>query len=334
MEKRILGNSGIAVSPIAIGCWSFGGGAYWGEQSQKDVDAVVNMALDNQVNLFDCAEVYNDGDSELSLGKALKGRRDEAVIITKQVITPDQDDTIARFEASLKRLDTDFVDVMMIHWPTNDRALMERTLTRYQQLVDAGKVKAIGISNFGVKQMTMVKELGFTSCVNELHYNIASRAIEHEIIPMCQDHGMGVLTYVSLQQGVLTGKYQSFADIPPRQARYRHYDVCRSQGMHDHKGSGAEAELTALLSVLDGVAKEQNVTIMEVVLGWALRQQGITSAIVGCRNLEQLSDNLKGGSFVMDDATCDLLTKASQPIYEKLGTCADYLFPVDQCRVI
>lgn len=325
MTKRELGNSGIQVSPIAIGCWSFGGGSYWGEQSQKDVEDVVNTALDNGVNFFDCAEVYNDGDSELSLGKAIKHRRDEAVIITKQVITPDQDDTIARLEASLKRLDTDFVDVLMVHWPVDDRAILERTLTRYQQLVDAGKVGAIAISNFGIDQMTMVKELGFAPCANELAYNLAARAIEHEIIPMCQANGMGVLSYITLQQGVLTGKYASFDDLAPNLARYRHFKVERAQGMNDHQTPGAEEELYALLDVLRTVSQEKNATMSELALAWALRQEGITSAIVGCRNLDQLTANIKAGQYVLDDTTNAYLTQQSQAIYEKLGTVADYM---------
>lgn len=333
MKKRQLGHSGIEVSPISVGCWSFGGGAYWGEQSQKDVDAVVNAALDNGVNLFDCAEVYNDGDSEISLGKAVKSRREEAVILTKQFITPDKDDTIERFEAALKRLDTDYVDVMMIHWPSNDRKVSELVFKRYNQLKEQGKVRALGVSNYGVEQMTVMKELGFAPCVNELHYNIASRAIEDAIVPMCQDLGMGIMTYVSLQQGVLTGKYDSFDNIPPRRARYRHFSVERAQGMNDHKTPGAEAELLELLGVLKAVCQEKNTSMSELVLSWALRQEGITSAIVGCRNLAQFHDSLKGGLYQLDDATCAYLTQASQKLYEKLGTVADYQCPLDQSRV-
>lgn len=333
MEKRELGRSGLLVSPISVGCWSFGGGSYWGEQSQKSVEEVVHTALDRGVNLFDSAESYNDGASEISLGKALGCRRDEAVIVTKQFITSDQDDTTERFEASLKRLNTDYVDVLMVHWPSNDRAVMERVFTRYEQLLQAGKIRAVGVSNFGVQQMTMMKELGFSPCVNELHYNIASRAIDHAIKPLCMENQIGIITYVSLQQGVLTGKYRTLDDIPPKQTRYRHFKVERCQGLNNHEGPGAEEELVSLLETLRKAAEEEHATMTELALGWALRQPGITSAIVGCRNLEQLTENLKSADYPMSDALWSRLTAASEPLYHKLGYLSDYLKPTAQSRV-
>lgn len=332
MEYRKLGYSNLMVSPISIGCWSFGGGAYWGEQPQRDVDKVVHEALDMGVNLFDSAEAYNDGASEEALGKALKNRREEAVIVTKQFIHPESDDTIARCDASLKRLGTDYIDVLMIHWPDNDKKVMERIFRRYEELKASGKVRELGVSNFGVEQMASMREMGFRPCVNELHYNIASRAIDRYIKPVCMEHDIGIITYVSLQQGVLTGKYKSFDDIPPKQARYKHFKVERCQGLNDHGGPGAEEELKELLEKMEKICEERKISMIELSLGWALRQPGITSAIVGCRNLEQLTQNIKGAYCQIDDELNEYLVKISDPLLEKLGYESDYLKKISRVR--
>ena len=333
MKLRKLGNSEYMVSPLSIGCWSFGGGSYWGEQSQKDVDEVVNEALDQGVNLFDTAESYNDGASEISLGKALKGRRQEAVIVTKQMIHADQDDTIARLDESLKRMGTEYVDILMVHWPIADQKAMERVFRRCESLKESGKVKALGVSNFGVEQMKFMSDCGFTPCVNELHYNIASRAIDYKIKPICMEKGIGIITYVSLQQGVLTGKYKTLDDIPPKHARYRHFMVARSQGLNNHEGPGAEKELEALLEKMRQICGDTGLTMAELSLGWALRQPGIASAIVGCRNIGQLRDNLKALDVTIDDQMNEELLEASRPLMEKLGESPDYVKPLSKTRV-
>lgn len=332
MEYRKLGYSDLMVSPISVGCWSFGGGSYWGEQKQKDVDEVVLGALDSGINLFDSAEAYNDGASEEALGKALKGRREEAVIVTKQFIHPETDDTIERCEASLKRLGTDYVDVLMVHWPVQDQAVMERIFRRYEELKAAGKVRELGVSNFGVKQMALMREMGFRPCVNELHYNIAARAIDRYIKPVCMEHEIGIVTYVSLQQGVLTGKYKTFDEIPPKQARYKQFKVERCQGLNDHGGLGAEDELLQLLNEMKKICSDKGISMVELSLGWALRQPGITSAIVGCRNLEQLRQNIRGASCRIDDELNEYLIKISDPLLEKLGYESDYLKKVSRVQ--
>lgn len=333
MILRKLGNSEYMVSPISIGCWSFGGGSYWGEQSQKDVDEVVNEALDRGVNLFDTAESYNDGASEISLGKAVKGRRQEAVIVTKQMIHPEQDDTISRLDESLKRLNTDYIDILMVHWPIDDKRAMERVFRRCEKLVESGKVRALGVSNFGVEQMKFMSDCGFTPCVNELHYNIASRAIDKKIRQVCIEKGMGIITYVSLQQGVLTGKYETLDDIPPKHARYRHFTVARSKGLNNHEGAGAEKELEDLLREMHIICAETGLTMTELSLGWALRQPGITSAIVGCRNIQQLRDNVKALDVIISDELNDRLLQVSTPLMNKLGDSPDYVKPLNKTRV-
>jgi aryl-alcohol dehydrogenase-like predicted oxidoreductase len=332
MQKRKLGKSSFMVSPISIGCWSFGGGTYWGSQDQKDVDAVVHEALDRGINLFDTAEAYNEGASEESLGKALKGRRNDAVIITKQVINPEKDDTIERLEAQLKRLGTDYLDILMIHWPNDDEKVMERVFESYEKLKKAGKVREFGISNFGIQQMKTAKSFGFDPCANELHYNIASRAIDKYIKPSCIENSIGIITYVSLQQGLLTGKYKTLADIAPIHARYKHFKVERSKGLNNHGGEGAEDELISLLENMQLICEEKNITMIELSLGWALRQPGITSTIVGCRNIDQLVTNMKGADIKIDDELNEYLIKLSDPLLLKLGYSPDYISPISRIK--
>ena len=183
MEMRTCGKSGIEISPMGIGCWSYGGGDYWGSQAQSDVTAVANAALDAGINFFDTAEGYNDGRSEEALAVALKGRRHEAVIGTK-VSRPDPATIRERCEASLDRLQTDYVDIYMIHWP-DDEIAIEESMVELTRLQVDGLIRAIGVSNFGVEQLTAALDTGASIAVNQLCYNLLSRAIEPELLPLC-----------------------------------------------------------------------------------------------------------------------------------------------------
>ena len=180
MEKRRCGRSDISLSVVGVGCWSFGGGpgSYWGPQEQKDVDDVVHAALDNGINYFDTAEGYNEGRSEEALGRALEGRREEAVIGTKISPSNTEPSVLRRHcEASLRRLRTDYIDIYMVHWPITDRSV-EDAFDTLMSLRSEGKVRSIGISNFGVRQMEEALATGARIDVNQLCYNLLSRAIE------------------------------------------------------------------------------------------------------------------------------------------------------------
>ncbi len=213
-KTKELGNSGISVSSMTVGCWAFGGGDYWGDQSQADVDRVVHAALDLGVNTFDTAEMYNDGESERSLGKALKGRRNEAVVMSK--ISPSNCHEVRKHcVESLRRLGTDYLDVYMLHWPINKLAVehftadktiiaapptVEEAYARLDELKKEGLIRSIGMSNFGRTQMEQVVATGVRVDVNEMPYNIVSRAIETEIVPYCTKNDIGIIGSMGLQQ--------------------------------------------------------------------------------------------------------------------------------------
>jgi len=185
---RELGKSGIMVSPIGMGCWPYGGGAYWGEQSQTDVNEIVAQALDLGLNFFDTAEMYNDGNSEVSLGIALKGKRERAVVATKiSPINCSPENLIKHFEDSLRRLQTDYIDLYMLHWPINrlsikhftqDISILENlpdvgeTFDILMKLQRQGKIHSIGVSNFGKNQLEEALSGGARIDVNEIAYNI------------------------------------------------------------------------------------------------------------------------------------------------------------------
>ena len=221
MQRRRLGKTDIHVSPIGMGCWSYGGGEYWGEQSQRDVDYIVSMALDLGINLFDTAEMYNAGASEESLGKALKGKRSRAVICSKVSPSNAYANTLERHcEASLRRLGTDYIDVYMLHWPLDPISIKHfssdpqkiaqpptvvEAFESLEKLKKQGKIREIGISNFGVMQMEEALATGVEIAINEMPYNILSRAIEKEILPFCIEKNISVISSMALQQGLLAG---------------------------------------------------------------------------------------------------------------------------------
>jgi aryl-alcohol dehydrogenase-like predicted oxidoreductase len=338
MKYRKLGASDIEVSVIGLGCWSFGGGAYWGAQSQQDADAVVAAAIERGVNFFDTAEVYNDGESERSLGLALKGRRDKVVLASK--INPAHAGNVRKYlEASLSRLGTDYLDVYILHWPINPTALAHYTADKgvfdqppritevfgqFEALQKEGLIRSIGLSNFGVKQMTEVVATGIRVDSNQLPYNIVSRAIETEIAPYCLAHDIGVSSSVSLQQGLLAGKYARPEDVPPPQAHFRHFKQERGGRESRHFEEGAEKELFEAVDCIRAISAETGLSCAQIALAWILQKPFMASTLVGCRNVAQLDANLSAVDVALSGEIMARIDAASLPVWQKLGDAADY----------
>ncbi|MBB6732743.1 aldo/keto reductase [Cohnella zeiphila] len=339
MEKRRLGFSDLYLSVLGMGCWQYGGGKYWGPQNQKDVDEVVHRALDLDINYFDTAEVYNDGESERSLGTALKGIRHKAIIGTK--VTPANTSPSVlrqRCEDSLRRLQSDYIDLYMVHWPitphgiehfTNDRAVIdtppsiEEAFGTLSTLQKEGKIRYIGISNHGVKQMNQVKATGVQVVANELAYNLFSRGIEEEILPHCVSNHIGAIGYMPLQQGLLSGKYKSLDEIKPMQARSRHFHHVRGEGARHHE-EGAEEEIVEALSKLHELADQLKTPISVFSLAWVIANRNVATTIVGSRNIEQLKSNLHSTYYQLSSELYNQLNEITKPILKKLGSNPDY----------
>ncbi len=338
MEKVKLGNSDILASRITIGCWSFGGGDYWGDQSQKDVDNIVNYALDHGINTFDTAEAYNEGESERSLGLALNKRRKEAIIMTK--IKPSNCKNVRKYCInSLQRLRTDYLDVYMLHWPINELSLkhftkdsvilntpptIEEAYHEIDKLKKEGLVRSVGFSNFGCLQMAEVINLGINPDINEITYNIVSRAIEKEIVSFCNKFRISIVGSMGLQQGLLTGKYRNPENVPKYQAHSRHFSNIRGQGISRHGEQGVEKEIFELIFELQSISKELGVSLSQLSIKWILKKPFIASTIVGVRNIQQLKHNMDAFTFSLPNDIEKRIDKLSQPILDKLGNSPDY----------
>lgn len=336
---RNLGSSGLKVSVLGMGCWQYGGGKYWGDQNQNDVDEVVHKALDMGINYFDTAEVYNDGESERSLGSALKGRRHEAVIGSKISTSNVHKARLkTHCEDSLRRLQTDYIDVYMLHWPVNpisvkhfttDPALIavppsvEDVFETLLELKRDGKIRHIGISNHGVLQMREVLQTGAVVAANELAYSLLSRAIETEVLPYCKEQGIGIIGYMPLQQGLLSGKYTSLDELKPMQARSRHFHYSRGEGTR-HGEEGAEAEVTEALRQIRELAVELDIQMTVLSLAWAIANEGISTTIVGSRNVQQLEMNIQAAEYQITPDVVERLNRITNPVLHKLGTNPDY----------
>ncbi|GMA61087.1 aldo/keto reductase [Alicyclobacillus fastidiosus] len=339
MEYRKLGVSNLQLGTIGLGCWAFGGGSYWGEQNQKDVDRVVHEALECGINYFDTAEVYNEGASEISLGKALQGRRNEAIVGTKITPANTEPATLRKHcEESLARLNTDYIDVYVLHWPISPHSIehfsddarlfvsppsIDEAFHTLRSLQAEGKIREIAISNHGVKQMKQVLGTGTKIVANQLAYNLLSRAIESSILPLCIERGVGVIAYMPLQQGLLTGKYHRPEAMKPMQARSRHFHHTRGSGTR-HGENGAEQEVFQAISEIRHIAEEMHVDMSVLALSWVISNPAVTTAIVGCRNTKQLENNLQALDCPLDLSTLSKLNDITLPVLEKLGDNPDY----------
>lgn len=338
MELRKLGASSISISPMMVGCWSFGGGEYWGNQSQADVNKVVHTAIDMGINCFDTAELYNGGESEKSLGIAIEGLRNDIVICSK--ISPSNCRNVRKHcEESLQRLNTDYLDIYMIHWPLHAHSIKHFTKDKdvinnppdtaevfYQldELKKAGLIRAIGISNFGVTQVKEVIDTAVQVDVNEMPYNILSRAIELELAPFCMQKNISIVGAMGLQQGLLTGKYLSAEEVPYNQAHSRHFANARGNGTSRHGTEGEEIEVFTILSSLRAIAKELNIGMDQLSIAWLMSKPFLSATLVGSRSIDQLKKNIAACMITIDQDIVAEIDRISLPLLHKLGPSADY----------
>ncbi len=249
MEHRQLGRTEIQVSPICLGTWEFAGDFMWGERPESDHAATIHAALAAGVNFFDTAEMYGDGKSEEILGRALAGRRHEAVIASKVMdhhLAPA--DLTQACEDSLRRLQTDYIDLYQIHWPSRTIPLAD-SMEALLRLRAAGKIRAIGVSNFGTLDLDDLFALGRAES-NQLAYSLLARAVEYEIQPKCVAHDMSILCYSPLMHGILAGKFATADDVPVERARTRHFSQAREMTVHSEPGCEAET-----FAALDGIRR-------------------------------------------------------------------------------
>ena len=307
---------------MGIGCWSYGGGDYWGDQAQSDVDAVTNAALDAGINFFDTAVGYNEGRSEQALGIALKHRRQEALIGTKTGdINPA---TLSKqVESSLQRLQTDYIDLYMIHWP-DPKYPVDEVFETLIRLKTEGKIRAVGVCNYGHKQLSEGLSYGIPIETNQLCYNLLSRAIELEILPLCQQHKIGILAYMPLLQGILADRFKSVEEIPPQQSRFRHFRPdCE---MSKHGETGAEVEFWKTLEEIRQICREENQPMSQLAIAWVMAKSAVSCVLVGTRNTTELAKNLEAVNYIMTPKLEARLDSVTTPLLKEMGGNADYFW--------
>jgi myo-inositol catabolism protein IolS len=347
MEKRKCGDSDLELSVLGLGCWAFGGGKYWGYSDQEAINKMVKSAVDLGINYFDTAEAYNEGNSERSLGEAIQGiPRDKLIIGTK--ISPSNTNPqvlVEHCEASLKRIKTDYIDLYMVHWPITLKAIAHFTdqkvecpsindaFATLRRLKEQGKIRYIGISNFAENKLKEVVDTNTEIVVNQLPYNLLCRAIEYDILPECIKHGIGVIGYFALLQGVLADIYPALDDVPAMQRRTRHFDSRKCNDVR-HGENGAEEETNECLKQIRIIAQENGLTMPQISLKWAIANREISCTLAGARNIAKLEDNVHSVKEPLTKDVFEKLNKVTDNLKEQIGKSFDYYETASNDRTI
>jgi aryl-alcohol dehydrogenase-like predicted oxidoreductase len=318
MEYRQLGRSGLRVSTITLGTMGFGGSGWAAAVGRIDVEGArrqIDMARDAGVNLFDTADVYSSGASEVILGQALGSNRQDVLLATK-VRMPMGDGPndaglsrhhiIRAAEASLRRIGCDYIDLYQVHeW--DGQTPLEETLAALDHLVNSGKVRYIGCSNYAawqlMKALWISEREGLERFVSQqVYYSLQARDIEYEIVPLCVDQGLGILVWSPIAGGLLSGKYRRGVEAP---AGSRHLGDWSEPPVHD------EDKLYDTIEELVAIGEDHGVSAAQVALAYTMAKPAVTSVIVGARTTEQLEDNLAAAELTLSDEEMDRLDAVS-----------------------
>ncbi len=320
MRTRRLGNSDLEVPVICFGCWAIAGDSIWGPQDERDAVGAIRLAVDLGMNFFDTAEGYGGGESEALLGRGLRGLRERAIVATKA--SPGHHEPAALKQAcedSLRRLQTDYIDVYQLHWP-NRTVPFEDTWEAMQELIDEGKVRVGGVSNWGPQDLEAILQFGHPD-VDQVGYSLLFRAIEYEIQPACVAHNISILCYSPLMQGLLTGKFATPDDVPRGRARSRHFSDDRPDARHGQ--AGFEDETFAAVDAVRAIAEEVGAPMAQVAIAWLLAQPAVGSVITGIRNPEQARANAAAAELDLPPEIIARLSEETAPLKSKLGSNAD-----------
>jgi aryl-alcohol dehydrogenase-like predicted oxidoreductase len=313
VEYRQLGDSDLRVSEICLGTWKTFGGSL----DEDGAMAVVDAAFEQGVNFFDTANVYSQGRSEQVLGRTLAGRpRDSFVVATKLYGTmPDGDRGLSReqvlkqIDDSLRRLQLDHVDLYQCH-AFDDDVPVEETLGALTEVVDSGRARFIGVSNWSGEQIrnavTLAAERGFAKIVSsQPEYSLLIRDPEQDVIPASREHGISQMVYSPLAQGVLSGKYRPGAEIGEGTRASE-----RDASIREYLDEDVLERVQRLRPIADGL----RLTMAELALAWVLREPNVASAIVGASRPEQIRANTAASGVVLDDETVHAVEAALAPV--------------------
>jgi aryl-alcohol dehydrogenase-like predicted oxidoreductase len=300
MEYRQLGASGLKVPALSFGAGTFGGRgplfSAWGDTDVAGARRLIDICLDAGVNMFDTADVYSGGASEEVLGEAVKGRRDSMILSTKTGLPmgegpfdagTSRSRLITATDAALKRLGTDYIDLLQLH-AFDAHTPVEEVLATLDTLVQAGKIRYVGVSNFSgwqiMKSLGVAGRHGYPRYVaNQAYYSLIGRDYEWELMPLGLDQGVGAVVWSPLGWGRLTGKVRRGQPLP---------GVSRLHETADFGPPVDDELLFRVIDALDEVAEETGKTIPQIAINWLLRRPTVSSVIIGARNEEQLRQNL------------------------------------------
>jgi methylglyoxal reductase len=343
MKTRPLGNSGWHASVVGLGAWVLGGGTVWGQETDdQESIRTIHAALDAGINLIDTAPAYGWGRSEEVVGKAIRGRRDKVILATKCGLWTEDDrgsfftefdgrimrrslrpETITiEIERSLKRLGADSIDLYQTHWPSvePDFTPIADTMACLLKLRDAGKIRAIGVCNVSPGELEENLRCGGAAVVsNQFRYSMLHRDPEKDILPCCARNHLATLTYMSLEQGLLTGKV----------------GMDRVFGKEEFRSNGAwnpwylPANRRRVLDLLDGwrgLTRQYQCTLAQLVVAWTAAQPGVTHVLCGARRVEQAMENSGAGRLTLAAADLGQMRRdveaLGEPIREEEGVTA------------
>jgi myo-inositol catabolism protein IolS len=308
MEYRKIADTGVEVSPIAIGCWQFGD-PEWGQMEQHEAERAVREALHRGINLFDTAEVYGGGRSEEMLGKALRREGQDAIVLSKirganlrpEAVRP-------AVEACLARLGRAELGICLIHFPVDDVPVAD-TLGALNDLRDAGLVRAIGVSNYIGERLSEALDSGMVDVV-ENNYSLLWRQMDAGDGQLCQDRNVAVLAYSPLAQGLLTGRFRADQEIPAWHTR------AKNRLFH----GDAYAKSLEAVGVLNTLRARYGKFSSEIALNWVISRPFITSAIIGCHNFQHVSSGVKALGWEINSEDEALISNAGMKVSDSLDT--------------
>ena len=316
MKYNVLPKTNIKVSSLSLGTMMFGG-----QTSEADSFAIINYAFEQGVNFWDTANVYNQGESERIVGKALKGRRDKIILATKvggsmhdglldAGLTRHQ--IISSIEDSLTRLDTDYIDLYYMHMPDHETKL-EESLEAMSSLVDAGKVRYIGVSNYAAWQiadmLAICDKMGYTSpIISQNVYNTITRGVEAELVPFLQAHELGMTVYNPIAGGLLAGKHKP--GTPLENTRF-----ANNKSYYDRYWS---KENFVAVEKLITIAEQHSISILELAMKWCINRPSVTSVISGVSKLEQIKQNI--AAIEGDELDQEILDACDEVWHSLAGT--------------
>lgn len=319
MDYTLLNDGKTKISGLSLGTWAFSNAAVWGGCDDHAAHETVRRALDCGINLIDSAEKYGDGQAELVLGEALKGRRHEALVATK--VYSDHlhhDEIIAACDASLKRLQTDYIDILQIHWP-NEETPVEETFGTFEELKKAGKIRMVSVCNHGIECLEHAADYGVV--LNQMPYSLVWRLAEYQLSPVMESKHIPLWAYSPLAQGLLTGKFRTLEDVPVNRRANRMYDAKWGQGRHTD--GGFEKEIFAFLDRLRALCGETGYSMSALSLGFLKSRKIIGSILVGARNIGQLEQNLEAYETEIPEDVIQKLDEMSAELRGQMGKNAD-----------